>query len=92
MGLTQERLAERIAELLGTSFTAATLSRIENSKSPYSQRQLDVLAIALQCAPGDLLMRNPLDPAAPWSLWDQLKPSQRKTAMRMLKLLADEAA
>lgn len=90
--MTQEALAERIAEWLGTSFTAATLSRIETRKSPYSQRQLDAMADALNCAPADLIMRNPLDTEAPWSIWDRLNLAQRKQAIRLLKALADEEA
>lgn len=90
--LTQEAVAERVAELLGTSFTAATLSRIENRKSPYSQRQLDALAVALRCEPADLIMRNPLDQEGPWSIWEQLKPAQRKQAIKMLKTFLDEGS
>lgn len=91
--LTQERLAERVAEILGTSFTAATLSRIENRKSPYSTRQLDALAEALRCEPADLISRDPTDPEAPpWSIWDRLGPEQRRQAIRVLRALADEAA
>lgn len=90
--LTQEDLAERVAGVLRKGFTAATLSRIENSKSPYSQRQLDALALILDCTPADLIMRNPLDPEAPWSIWERLKPEQRKQAIRVLKALADEGS
>lgn len=88
--MSQEALAERVSEWLGTSFTAATLSRIENRKSPYSQRQLDAMADALNCSQADLIMRNPLDTEAPWSLWDRFSPAQRKRAMRHLKAIAEE--
>ncbi len=36
-------------------------------------------------------MRNPLDPEAPWSIWERLKPEQRKQAIRVLRALADES-
>ena len=84
--LTQERLAERVGELLGTSITSATISRIENSKSPYSQRQLEAIAESLGCEPADLLMRNPLQDSA-WSLLEALKPETRLRAIDLLKLL-----
>lgn len=90
--MTQDRLAERVVEYSGRSFTAATLSRIENSKSPYSQWQLEAMADALQCTPGDLIMRNPLDTEAPWSLWERFGPEQRKHAIRLWKTIIGEEA
>lgn len=83
-GLTQERLADR----LGTS--KASLSRIETGKQPYTQDVLEAVAGALGCQAADLLMRNPLDPEAPWTIWEQLKPVQRQQAIRVLKALAEE--
>lgn len=82
--LTLERLAERIEMSVGN------LSMIERGDYGYSQDTLEALAEALGCHPADLLMRNPLDPEAPWSIWDRLKPAQRKQAVRVLKALADE--
>lgn len=58
-GLTQEQVATRVEDILGTSFTAATLSRIENAKSPYNQRQLEAIAEALGREPWELLNRDP---------------------------------
>lgn len=82
-GLTQDQLAER----LGT--TKASISRIENGKQPYSQPFLEACADRLATDPGSLIMRNPLDKEAVWSLWDQAKPGQRKqivkAAERVLK-------
>ena len=86
--MTQERLAERVAEYLGTSFTSATLSRIENSKSPYSQRQLDALAWALNCSQGDLLSRDPFNPQDIWTVWNRLSPPQKAVALKQLQALA----
>ena len=83
-GLSLERLADRLHT------THATLSRIERGRQPYNQALLEALADALGCEPADLLMRDPLDPEAPWSLWEKLKPEQRKQAMRLLKVLAAE--
>jgi len=86
-GMTQEQLAER------AGMTTASLSRIERGLQPYHQGTLDALAGALHCDPVDLLTRNPLDPEAPWLIWERLKPAQRKQAIRLLKaLVEDEAA
>jgi transcriptional regulator with XRE-family HTH domain len=49
-GLTQEALAERI------SMSRSTLSKIETSDSPYTQRTLEAIATALRCKPSDLLV------------------------------------
>lgn len=79
--LSQEALAARVEDLLGTSFSASTLSRIENAKNPYSQRQLEAIAAALRCEPADLIMRNPLSEDALWSIVESLRkatPAQRE--------------
>lgn len=89
-GLSQESLADRVEELIGLSFTASTLSRIENAKRPYSQRQLEALAEALRCSPADLIMRDPTKEAALWSIWDALPQTKREQAMSFLRFLSGE--
>lgn len=71
-GLSQEQLADR----LGTS--VASISRIEGGTQPYTQDVLEALAEALQTDPASLLMRNPMDAEAIWSLWDKAKPGERR--------------
>lgn len=71
-GLSQEQLAER----LGTS--VPSISRIEKGIQPYTQDVLEALADALMTDPASLLMRNPIDPEAIWSLWDAAKPGERQ--------------
>lgn len=88
--LSQEVLADRVAEILGTSFTATTLSRIENAKSPYSQRQLEAIAEALRCEAADLIMRDPSRTDAPWSIWEKLAPAQRDQALNYLRFLSEQ--
>lgn len=71
-GLTQEQLAGR----LDTS--VASISRIESGTQPYTQDVLEALAEALMTDPASLIMRNPADPDAIWSIWDQAKSGERQ--------------
>ena len=77
--LSQERLAER----LDTS--VASVSRIETGRQPYTQDYLEALASALQTDPASLLMRNPEDPEAIWSIWDNAKQGERKKILDMAR-------
>jgi len=70
--LTQDDLAER----LGTS--KASISRIEAGQQAYTQDFLEACADALRTDPASLLMRNPTDEEAVWSLWDKAKVGERK--------------
>lgn len=71
-GLSQEQLADR----LDTS--VASISRIESGSQPYTQDVLEALAEALMTDPASLLMRNPDDPEAMWSIWEQAKKGERQ--------------
>lgn len=77
--MTQEQLAER------SGLTQGMISHLENGKTDYSGETLEILAFALQCEPADLLMRDPTDSEAPWSIWETLDPPQRRVAVEMLK-------
>lgn len=66
----------------------STLSRIESFKVPYNQRLLEVLAEVYGTDVPSLIMRDPTEPNALWSIVDQLKPTQRPVARRMLEALA----
>ena len=79
--LTQEQLAERV------EMKASSVSQIEHYKQGWTDDTLAWIADALDCTPGDLLTRNPLDTEAPWSIWENLKPQQRKQALIILKAL-----
>ena len=77
--LTLEVLADRVRainEALET--THASLSRIERGLQPYSQPLLEVIAEALQTDVASLLMRDPSDSQALWSIWDQANPGERQ--------------
>lgn len=71
-GLSQEQLADRLET------SVASISRIENGTQPYTQDVLEALADALMTDPASLLMRNPQDPEAMWSIWDQAKKGERQ--------------
>lgn len=79
--LTQDQLADR----LGTS--KATISRIEGYKQPYTQDFLEACAEALMTQPASLLMRNPKDEDAMWSIWDQAKPGERRQIEEVARVL-----
>lgn len=81
--LTQAELAE----VVGVS--EATISQLENGKQGFTDSTLEALANALACKPGDLLMRNPLDEDAPWSIWDTLDKNQRKQAITIMHAVFD---
>lgn len=80
-GLTQQQLADRL------NSSKASISRIENGEQPYTQDFLEACADALQTDVASLLMRNPKDPDAPWSIWDTLKPVERKQANEVIRAL-----
>jgi transcriptional regulator with XRE-family HTH domain len=85
--MTLEVLAERVGERIG-GMTHASLSRIERGLQPYSQPVLEALAEEL--TGGDvasLLMRDPGDPNAIWSIWDQAKPGERRMIVDIAKTI-----
>lgn len=82
--LNQAQLAERV------DMAVPSISQIETYKQGWTDETLAALADALSCEPGDLLARNPLDKDAPWSIWDKLKPEQRRMAMVMIRSLVVE--
>lgn len=84
-GLTQEELAD----LVGV--TPPSISQLERGLQGFTDSTLEALAEALACKPGDLLMRNPLDEDAPWSIWDHLKPEQKRSAMLFIRAMEEEA-
>ena len=70
--LTQDDLAERLET------SKASISRIEAGQQAYTQDFLEACADALRTDPASLLMRNPTDEEAVWSLWDKAKVGDRK--------------
>ena len=77
--MTQERLAELVGEYLGKSYTHASIGRIENGKMPYTQPVLEAMADALGTDCASLLIRDPTQPEAIWTLWERALPAERTT-------------
>jgi transcriptional regulator with XRE-family HTH domain len=67
---------EQLAQQVGISY--ASLSRIERGVQPYSQMILEALAEALQTDVACLLVCEPADGHAIWSIWEQAKPQERR--------------
>ena len=82
-GLSQQKLADR----LGTS--KGHVSDLETGRLRYNQDHLEALADVLQCGPADLLMRNPLDSEAVWTIWEHIPEAKRDDALNILKALSE---
>jgi Predicted transcriptional regulators len=82
-GLTQEQLASRL------DVDRTTVSKIEGAKQEYSQGFLEAAAHALRCEPADLIMRDPTQPSAIWSIWDSIPDVEKPKAIAILSTLAD---
>lgn len=86
-GLSQERLAARIEA------TAGLISQIETGKTKLTEERLGLLAIALQCDPGDILSRDPNGPDYQlWRIIKGLPPQEQEQALRIIKALTQKVA
>lgn len=70
-GLSLDQLADRVP------MDKSNLSKVERGILPYNQEMLERLAYALMTDPASLLMRDPTDKAAMWSIWDQASPGEK---------------
>lgn len=82
-GLTQEQLAERIG------IARSYLTKIERGDRHYAQPFLEAAAEALRCEPSDLINRDPLQTESIWTIWEQLKPTERVQALAIIRALHD---
>lgn len=78
-GLNQSQLAARL------EVTQSHLSMLENAQRGYTQETLEAIAHALQTDVASLLMRNPKDDDAIWSIWDNAKPGERRLIVDIAK-------
>jgi transcriptional regulator with XRE-family HTH domain len=92
-GLTQAQVCERLAfmdEGHGTlPTTAASLSRLENGKQPYSQPVLEALAEIYSTAPENLTAVNPLKEGEVVDFFGAFTPQQRQRVMAIAKAVLD---
>jgi len=79
--LTLEQLADRL------DVTPSYLSMLERAQRGYTQDTLEAIAEALQTDVASLLMRNPADPDAIWSVWDQAKPGEKRMIVDIAKTI-----
>lgn len=70
----------QLAEYVGIS--EGHLSRIERSEKEYMQSMIEAAAEYLETDVASLLMRDPLQPANIWSLWDHASLGQRQEIER----------
>lgn len=79
-GLTQERLGARL------DISKGRISELESGKVRYNQDLLEGLAEALDCTPGDLLSRNPLEPDPSGGLFDAIRriPLEERERVRAI--------
>lgn len=80
---------ERFADLMEVDRTV--ISKIENGKVSYTQGFLEAAAYALRCQPADLLMRDPSQPDAIWTIWEQIPETERARAVAVLKAFMSNA-
>ncbi len=76
---------EQVAEAVGT--THATLSRIERGLIPYSQELLELVADYLNTDPASIIMRDPTDSEALWTLWERAQQGERKMIVDIAKTI-----
>lgn len=80
-GYTQDRLGEMVG------LSKPHISLLERGGRQYTQELLERFAEALQCSPAGLIMRDPTDGDAVWSIYETLSPPQRKQATALLRVI-----
>jgi transcriptional regulator with XRE-family HTH domain len=74
---------EQAGEAVGISH--AQLGRIERRLQKYNQELLERLADLYKTTPASLIMRDPTDEDAIWSLWDQAQEAEREDTTKYLE-------
>lgn len=76
---------EQLGEMVG--MTPGNLSHLERGLIPYNQDFLEAAAEALQTDPASLMMRDPTQPDAIWSVWEKASAGQREQIIEVAKAL-----
>ena len=84
-GLTLDALASRLEEAGAHDVGASHLSMLERGQRAYTQATLEALADALRTDVASLLMRDPSQPDALWSIWDKAKPGERRNIEKAVR-------
>lgn len=89
-GLTQAQVVDRLAQMDDARLptTAASLSRLESGKQPYSQRIIEALAEIYDTDPGALIDHDPRRVAHALEVLSRLPDSDREQAEAMLEAMA----
>ena len=70
-GYSLDRLAEMVP------MDKSNLSKVERGFLPYNQEMIERIADALMTDPASLLMRDPSNEDAIWTIWDNASPGER---------------
>jgi transcriptional regulator with XRE-family HTH domain len=92
--MTQAELVSKTEEFLGKAMDVTVLSKIENGKSPYGQRQLEAIADALQATPELLLGVDPTKQDGLWSIQEGLRkadPAKRDEILSVVEVMLKKA-
>ena len=81
-GLTLEQLAARLDDM-----APSNLSMLERGLRGYTQPTLERIADELGTDVASLLMRDPTDSEALWSIWEHAKPGQRLQIVEIAKTI-----
>lgn len=84
----RDKTQAQCGEFVGIS--ESQFNRIENGKSPYNQAFLELTAEYLETDVASLLMRDPSQPDAMWSLWDRASIGERKDIERLVRVIVEE--
>lgn len=74
---------EKVAEMMGMS--RENYNKLENGKISYTQDSIELAAEAFNCEVGELLMRDPTNSQAMWSIWSNAKQEVRETIETVAK-------
>jgi|688.fasta_scaffold1681014_1 transcriptional regulator with XRE-family HTH domain len=79
---------EQLANALELSRPQVT--KIVNGKRPYTQAFLEAAAEYLDTDPASLLMRDPTQPEAIWSIWDHASEGEKNEIRRFAEFTVKE--
>jgi transcriptional regulator with XRE-family HTH domain len=85
----RQKTLEQVADHLHMSHSQ--LSRIETFKQPYNQELLEALAELYMCDVVDLLIRDPSEPEAMWTIWQNAKEGERRQIRDVAEALTRKA-